>query len=413
MTARRLAPAVLFAAAASLRGQTTPEPRAADLVPRPPGPVRNAVADELCRKAPALGIDIEPDDPDFDRAAPEDATAVRASGAGGWLNSQLSVADDSIGPEPKTLRDFLEGRQSALWPVVCALEKGVPEWSTPMGSREGLAPRALTLIRLDRVLLAAALSAERAGRPAESARLLEASWSLFESFARGPTLIENLLALAVMKMQSGALRKLREAPVPWLDRLSRDDPWSRALETYEGEPKNYEPNTRARKAAAEPLRRVAPCALAEISNDEIARPMVEEYRRSESGPESAAFARIMTDMQVPQLRNVLERAGRTAIESELTAKILELRLARAASRDGKWPATLEDDASRVCPGAVYSYRRNGSEIMIAFEGSAPAPPTPEGALALPLSFSTRADRRAPAPTASPTPALTATPPPSN
>ncbi len=103
----------------------------------------------------------------------------------------------------------------------------------------------------------------------------------------------------------------------------------------------------------------------------------------------------MTDMEVPQLRNVLERAGRTAIDSELTSKILELRLARAGSRDGKWPATLEDDASRACPGDRYAYRRTGSSIEIAFQGK---PPSSESGLSLPLSFSTRADRRAVAPT---------------
>jgi len=167
---------------------------------------------------------------------------------------------------------------------------------------------------------------------------------------------------------------------------------------------------RARKAAAEPLRHVAPCALGQISNDEIARPMVEEYRRADSGGDSAEFARIMTDMEVPELRKVLERAGRTAIDAELTAKVLELRLARAGSRDGKWPATLEDDASRACPGERYAYRRTGWSIAIAFQGK---PPSSESGPNLPLTFSTRSDRRAAPPTASPTPAPTATPPPSN
>jgi len=213
-----------------------------------------------------------------------------------------------------------------------------------------------------------------------------------------------------MKMQTGTLRKFREPPVSWLDRLSRDDPWTGALDTFEGEPRILEASVRARKAAGEPLRHVAPCALADLSNDEIGRPMIEEYRRADLSGESAELARIMTDMEVPQLRNVMERAGRTAIDSELTSKILELRLARAGSRDGKWPATLEDDASHVCPGERYSYRRAGSSIEIAFQGK---PPSSESGLSLPLSFSTRADRRAVAPTASPTPAPTATPIPSN
>ncbi len=164
----------------------------------------------------------------------------------------------------------------------------MPEWSRPISSREGVAPRALALMRLDRLLLAAALSAERRGRTDESARFLEASWSVFESYARGSQLIDDLLSVAVMKMQTGTLRKVREPPVSWLDRLSRDDPWARALDTFEGEPWSLEASVRARKAAAEPLRHVAPCALADVSNDEIAQPMIEEYRRADLGAESAA-----------------------------------------------------------------------------------------------------------------------------
>lgn len=413
----RLAAAVfLVLAAASFSGQTTPAPPAEDLVPKASGPPRNSVADELSARGPALGIEFEPDDSRFDRASPESIAAVTASGAGSWLAEQLAIADDSIAPEPKGLRDFLENRQDALWRVVAALEKGVPEWSAPLSSRQGTAPRALALIRLDRVLLAAALSAERRGRTEESARLLEASWSLFESFARGSRLIDSLLSVAVMRLQASTLRKMQEPPVPWLDRLSRDDPWARALDNFEGEQILHsgssfsDVNVRARKAAAEPLRHVAPCALADLSNDEIARPMIEEYRRADSSGESTAMARIMTEMQAPQLRNVLVRAGRSAIDSELTSKILELRLARAGSRDGKWPATLEDDASRACPGERYAYRRTGSAIEIAFQGK---PPSSESGLNPPLSFSTRADRRAVPPTASPTPAPTATPVPSN
>ncbi len=409
---------VLLLAAASSSGQTTPAPRAEDLVPKPSGP-----ATQLgCRRALPQGARPRhrvragrlPLRPGLARER-RGRSRLRAPAAGSTRSSPSRTTRSArsrraSGTFSRAVKE-LSGRSSRRSRRECRSGR------RPISSREGVAPRALALIRLDRLLLAAALSAERRGRTEESARFLEASWSIFESFARGSQLIDDLLAIAVMKMQSGTLRKLREPPVSWLDRLSRDDPWTRALDTYEEEPKSFLSSSalsnlsvRARKAAAEPLRHVAPCALAEVSNDEIARPMIEEYRRTDSGGDSAEMARIMTDMQVPQLRNVLERAGRSAIDSELTSKILELRLARAGSRDGKWPANLEDDASRACPGERYVYRRTGSSIEIAFQGK---PPSSESGLNLPLSFSTRADRRAVAPTASPMPAPTATPPSSN
>jgi hypothetical protein len=367
-----------------------------------------------------LGIDFEPGNSHGDHPSQQDVDGVLATGAGTWLSGQLSIDDDSVGPEPEALRRFLEARQLALWQVVSVLERGVPEWAAPMSSRSGVSPRSLVLLRLDRLLLAAALASERAGSAPEVRRLLEASWSVFQTLSGDSDVISGMLATAVMTLQAGVLRKIREPPVEWLNRLSMDDPWRRALDAFENEPRaiaTWNPsltldsrsdsfaniNLRAHRAVAEPLRRVAPCALASLSAKEIGRPMEEEFRKAnEPGADSNEIARIFTDMIVPTLRNSLERAGRLSVDDELTLKILELRLVRSGSRDRKWPATLEDNASRVCPGAFYEYRRDGPGLRIEFKGS---PPAPEAGLRLPLSFSTRADRRptppAPTPTAMP------------
>ena len=410
------------AAAVAQRAPEPPAPPGRDSISRTPQTPSNAAADELTRRAARLGLDLDPKNSTAEHPAGADRGALASIGERAWMDAQLTSGDDSIAPEPQALRSFLESRSVSLWQVVEVLEAGTPKWP-PRGSSE-FSGRFIALLRLDRLLLSAAMAEERAGRPSEARRLLEASWSIFRSLAGDPDAVSAILATAVMKMQVGVLRKMREAPIEWLDRLSRDDPWRRSLEAFENEPRALaalDPslaidarsgsfsnvNVRAHQAAAQALRRVTPCGLASLSDADIVRPMVEEYRKwNDPGVDSGTTARLFSEMTLPELRKALVRSGRLAVDAELTLRILELRFARSASRDNQWPATLEDAASRVCPDAVYRYRSDGPSMEIAFQGS---PPEAEYGLRLPLSFSTRSDRR---PTPRPSPPAMTTPTPS-
>ena len=93
------------------------------------------------------------------------------------------------------------------------------------------------------------------------------------------------------------------------------------------------------------------------------------------------------------------------MDRELTAKVLELKQEKAASREGSWPAKFYDGDSRVCPGAAYEYQTRGGGMAIRFKGTIDDPSA--AALALPLSFEVRAPR--PTPTPARPRGLTATP----
>ena len=88
----------------------------------------------------------------------------------------------------------------------------------------------------------------------------------------------------------------------------------------------------------------------------------------------------------------LNRWHRHLLDAELTALVLEARGEKAASRDGAWPARLENLESSVCPGSFWGYQRSSSgDVTLAFEGRAPAV---DRGLILPLTF-----RSAPPPAA--------------
>ncbi len=152
---------------------------------------------------------------------------------------------------------------------------------------------------------------------------------------------------------------------------------------------------RAWSAVTDPLRQLSPCEVTKLSSDEIWKPAQDELDRwheakGDSGPKE------MFAIAMPNLTGAIRRAGRLLVDRELTARILELRQEKVASRDGRWPERFSDLDSRVCPGSSYEYQTRGAAMAIRFKG-----PIDDGGspgLVLPLSFEVRPPRPTPTPT---------------
>ncbi|MGH9367976.1 MAG: hypothetical protein ACRD3M_09925, partial [Thermoanaerobaculia bacterium] len=280
----------------------------------------------------------------------------------------------------------------------------------------------LPLIRLERVLLTVALLEERSGSPIEAEGLLEAAWSLDRSIAGRPDMMSQIIATANGRYMAGALRKMKEPSVAWMSRFAGDEPWGLVLDAFAneprwGRPRGMEPeplpgsfsavHARAWAAAADRLRKISPCEASKLSADEIWRPAAEEFKKYRD-PGAEAAADIFKEMTLPNLTETLRKATRLLIDRELTLKILQLRLEKAGSRDGRWPKKLLDDGSAICPGASYRYRAADGGMEIRFEGTVDAPGS---GLVLPLSFATGSLRPTPRPVETPQPAATPAEPP--
>ncbi|HYT31723.1 MAG TPA: hypothetical protein VEO37_03950, partial [Thermoanaerobaculia bacterium] len=187
-----------------------------------PAVTKNAAAEELERLARALGIDWNSGS--GEHPAKEALDAYRQAGFGSWLDAQLKTSDDSIAPPPPQLKELLERRQGVLTGMVVLFEREVPEWGFD-ARKQSMEHSGLLLANYtNRVLLCAALVAERSGRHAESAEYLEASWSLSQSLVERPDILSLIIAVSLWKQQAGALRKVSEPPFQWLERLSNDAP---------------------------------------------------------------------------------------------------------------------------------------------------------------------------------------------
>lgn len=402
MTLPRLAVALaaaVVAATPGARAQETPAKWIEDFEKRFAPTQRNAAAEELEQLALLLGIDFHGDDADAPHPSREDLEAYRQASFGFWLDSQLKVPDDSIGSPPGKLKDFLDKRRSIVGRVTALLGREIPDWGgDPRGNFERA--RALPgVVSLGKLVLAAALVGEREGDRSGAASRFDASWSLYSSLASRPDLTSQLMSIAIGKMQAGALRKMSEPSIQWLDRMSGDAPRRGMLEALRAEPylvhRSRDPSLesfresqlRAWSAVAESLHRLSPCEVAKLDEAQIWKPADEEFEKwKESGGDPAL--QVLMDIPKPNLAGAVRRAGRNLVDRELTAKILELRLEKAASRDGRWPEKFFDSESRVCPESAYEYQVRGAVMSIRFAGSIDEPAAP-GALSLPLVFEVR------------------------
>jgi hypothetical protein len=404
---KALAVLVCLAASAAL-GQEGPSKWTQDFEKRFPAVSKNAAAEDLESLGLALGFDSRGTDAD-DRPTKADREARLNAGYGSWLEAQLATSGDSIDAPPPRFVEFLETKQSSLWRAVTLLEKETPEWGFDPHKKRTQLPELLFVAHLHRLLLGAALVEERAGRPAQARELLEAGWSLYQSIAGRPELIFQLVASSAGRTQAGVLRKMSDPGFGWLERMESSESLERMLESIRNDfaisflqrdgPAGGPESSWARipQVVADRLEKRSPCDLSKLSSDDLWKPAAEELRRSMNA-EDAAGLDVVAGIMLPQLTSALHRAARLVVESELTARILQLRQEKAAARPSRWPQTFYNADSRVCPGAVYEYHSGEGAMSIRFKGAvgdleAPAKP-------LPLSFEARAPK--PSVTTSPT-----------
>lgn len=409
---KALAAAVFFATTWVAGAQEAPAKWIEEFEKKFPPVGKNAAAQELERLSLTLGLDPYGESGD-EHPSKEDLDAYRQAAFGTWLDAQIKASDDSIALPPPRLAEFLEKRQATVWRVVTLLGREVPDWGFDVREVSRPRPELLLVVSLSRLLLSAALVEERAGRHVQAADLVEGSWSLYRSVASSPNLLFQLIGLAVLKLQAGALRKLSEPAYEWPERVSSEAPKEQLLEALQSEPlavlaarrdasldAQASPWVRGWRAVTDGLRKLSACEISHRPEEEIWKPAMEEFRKwKEAGGDLGIETTLLA---VPNLTSSLRRLARLMVDRELTLKILELRIEKAAGRPSRWPEKFFDVESRVCPGATYEYRSSGTAMSLRFVGSVADAGTP---LVLPLSF----EARAPRPTPSPTPARRPTP----
>ncbi len=377
----------------------------------------NHTASVLVERAIVLGIDFDSGNGKAVRPAVADVQALGQAAIGAWLEAQLEVPDDTIGEAPGELRSYLEARRDAISAITGALEREPPEWKES-GPEVRSTADLLPALRLQKVLLANALVAARDGDSVQAERLLEASWSLGQPNAKSVLLIRRLIEIASGRWQVGVLRKLQEPSPVWISRLSEDRVWTEILGSFVWEmtPKKTdalktprhevdlqpseggdELRRKAPEAIAAGLRKLGPCEGSNL-DDEGYWKLVERELKLTSDPQIAEIRENFRDLILINMKDAFRRAGRFAVDQELTLAILRLRQAREEDPDGRWPERMENIISTVCPSFAYAYRSDSQGMEIRFDGTIADPSAP---FLLPLSFRSSPPPPTPTPTPSP------------
>jgi hypothetical protein len=385
--------------------------RLEDLKRKYPKIETNETAKRLEELAKALGFDLAPvvrtaGAAPRPRPPAEERTAQTTSD---YISAQICRSEASIDAPPEELTRFLEEKRGTLEGIESLVIAGPPPmWSFDISrpERDAPVPNGLGQLRLQRILLARALSAALGGRGDAAARSLEASWNLNESLRTRPETLSLLFAMAIARLQVGILREVSVDERLWRQRLTTLDPrrslldahvldarlnssrnWWRDFFRNDGHSPWYK---RARDLLASPMERVVMVEYSNLMRDELSRlrgSALSDPLPEPPTPARGSAAQIIASIWMPYIRNSFARVDRLVVDVELTSKILEAKQLRKEN-GMRWPAAIPGIETSRFPGASWRYEATpDGRMSIAFSRELASPYAQTGMKPLPLRFS--------------------------
>jgi len=279
-------------------------------------------------------------------------------------------------------------------------------------------PDYLWLANIQKVLALDILEKYRKGQTEAAAEMLEVSWKINQSLTESPRLISPLVGLIVTKYQAGVMRKADRLPAQWQQRLLERDyresiltssqgeylykfkflqdflwkhSWSSILDWYSsilkdiGAPSGhgilsllqtetnyfYPPTLEEKildwtlshvlvwfKPVIKPYVRFCAINTYQVYKRSLAASRQQNVCASDSAPAnnfawwnyiSRTSGRTSTNFP-----SQTSKAAKYMLDLELTQKILQVKA--LAAKTGKWPPSVPDMKSSICPGAKWLYR---------------------------------------------------------
>lgn len=362
-----------------------------ELLRRFPAREANPAALRLESLAAGLGIDLAPRNLESRvRPAPESLERyeqIRLD-VGAYVAAQLRRTEPGVEPAPGAVAAYLAEHRASLYEVVRSLtEDPAPQWELQLAPEASL-PNLAGYLNLQRLLLADALAASIAVDRKRAWADMEASWQLNRALRDDPMLVNQVIAMAVTRMQAGMLWHLDPVPQAWRERLFEHDYrastltalgvegwlWTQADPLDLKTPSVWPAVTRfsappwlpplGKKVARKLWMPYARYCVADASD---------QWRRHLAELAASAVlcdydpARRGTDLDIPIPRwsivpqrlltapsVAVSRLARLEVDLEFTVKLLDLRVARRAS--GAWPRWTPDfERSSACPDDRWAY----------------------------------------------------------
>ena len=293
-----------------------------------------------------------------------------------YVVSQSRKSTDEIDEAPAKLQDYLKNHRADLDALYSLVQRSeVPRWETDIALLSRAPVPALFYHRQLHGLIALdILEKTRKGETASAQAALEASWKINQSLRERPEFLSQMVALSILDLQMGALRKMAHVPDIWQKRIGLatwQESFLRAMELDALVNSRDMTDTDApvrstrwfdllvKSPFGRPVRRLVGIEILEVSHEALLL-----TRKS-------SFCALSPQVAVDRLEascsnwnmgtqygytNYL-RAWSSLMEAmtrlELTAKILQAKEARSSATTPDWPKQLEEMKSLLCPEAKW------------------------------------------------------------
>ncbi|MEG4534941.1 hypothetical protein [Microcoleus sp. D2_18a_D3] len=332
-----------------------------------------------------------------------------------YLDAEIAKPNDTVNPPPEKLQRYLASKQTALAKLrqQVLINNEVPHWGTDIswileGDLTVRLPAYLWQANFQKVLALDILEKYRKGQTEAAAEMLEVSWKINQPLTESPLLLPQLVALIMAKYQVGVMRKAEILPAQWQQRLLEHDYRESILTSLQGEylskfkfsqdfawkyswssileasgassagagilslfqtEANYPPNLTLEekildwtlshvlvwfKPVIKPYVRFSAIDTYQVYQRSLAASRQHNVCASDSVTVDDFAWWNYIGRTSTSLSNQTSKAAKSMLDLELTQKILQVKA--LAAKTGKWPASVPDMKSSICPGAKWLYR---------------------------------------------------------
>jgi hypothetical protein len=307
-------------------------------------------------------------------ATPDIRTAVER-----YLTAEANKTGKPVDPPVAEVASHLATIQADLDSLERSLlDEGSVVW--PWNPAEYFGDNAIdhrAIRRAHDFLIARALVRGLAGNLPLAERSLKSGWSLIASIRGRPTILSQLVVLALMDRQLVALRGMPIDPATWRLRLAEHDVrtafWAAVqmdqVAVLGAFPRDPDSLWRSARADFLDITRAALTAVRDAPVDDRL-PDLPDAAEPVHGP---SVGSLFASFSTPGLMRSFVSANKLVLETELVDRILAARLARRAL--GRWPAHPPEgfEISRL-RDAGWVYTVSGARLTIALRRSSDATP---------------------------------------
>ena len=140
-----------------------------------------------------------------------------------FLKTQLAKPFDEIDPPPPYIQEYLHTHRSDLDELYAlVLQNENPQWEIDI--QKGFSAPVPSLFfdrRLQAIITVDILEKTRRGEHKKALEAFEASWKINQSLRNRIEMISQYISSQVLNRQAGTLRKMKEVPPEWQQRISQ------------------------------------------------------------------------------------------------------------------------------------------------------------------------------------------------